>query len=103
MIARFWRGVTLKSKADEYFHYLEKTGLNDYRSTEGNRGVHVFHRIENDRAEFLLVSLWESYDAIKRFAGPNYERAVYYPEDKKFLLEIEPNVEHYEILAQPNP
>jgi len=101
MIARFWRGVTSKSRADEYFEYLEKTGLKEYRSTEGNRGVYVFRRIENDHAEFLLMSLWDSYDAIKRFAGPNFEKAVYYPEDKKFLLELEPNVLHYEILTQP--
>jgi hypothetical protein len=47
------------------------------------------------------MSLWESYGAVKRFAGPNFERAVYYPEDKNFLLELEPNVVHYEILAQP--
>jgi heme-degrading monooxygenase HmoA len=101
MITRFWRGVTPKSKAVEYFEYLEKTGLKEYRSTEGNRGVYVFRRVENDRAVFLLMSLWESYDAIKRFAGPNFEKAVYYPEDKKFLLELEPDVVHYEILAQP--
>ncbi|MGA8904462.1 MAG: hypothetical protein WB661_05570 [Candidatus Bathyarchaeia archaeon] len=45
------------------------------------------------------MSLWESCDAIKKFAGPNLEKAVYYPEDKKFLLELEPNVVHYKILA----
>ena len=101
MIARFWRGVVPTSKADEYYDYLEKTGLREYRATEGNRGVYVFRRIENDRAEFLLLSIWESYDAIKKFAGPNFEKAVYYPEDKNFLLELEPNVVHYEILAQP--
>jgi heme-degrading monooxygenase HmoA len=101
MIARFWRGITSKSKADEYFEYLKKTGLKDYGSTEGNRGVYVFRRLEDDHAVFLLVSLWESYDAIKKFAGPDFEKAVYYPEDKKFLLEMEPNVVHYEILAQP--
>jgi heme-degrading monooxygenase HmoA len=101
MIARFWRGVTPSSKADEYLKYLEKTGLKEYRSTEGNRGVYVFRRIENDRAEVLLLTLWESFEAIRRFAGTNYEKAVYYPEDKNFLLELEPNVTHYDILAQP--
>ena len=101
MIARFWRGITPKSKADDYLKYLEKTGLKEYRSTEGNRGVYVFRRIEDDRAVFLLMSLWESYEAIKRFAGPNFEKAVYYPEDKKFLLELEPNVAHYEVLGKP--
>jgi hypothetical protein len=45
------------------------------------------------------MSLWESYEAIKKFAGPDFEKAVYYPEDKDFLLELEPNVTHYEILA----
>jgi len=101
MIARFWRGVTPKSKADDYFTYLQETGLKDYRETKGNRGVYVFRRIEGDRAVFLLLTLWDSYEAIKRFAGPDYEKAVYYPEDRKFLLELEPNVTHYEILTQP--
>jgi len=101
MIARFWRGITAKSKAEEYYSYLQKTGLKDYRATKGNRGVFVFRRIENDRAVFLLLTLWDSYEAIKQFAGPDYEKAIYYPEDKEFLLELEPNVTHYEILAQP--
>jgi hypothetical protein len=51
--------------------------------------------------EFVLMSLWDSYDAIKAFAGPQYESAVYYPEDKRFLLELEPQVAHYEILTSP--
>jgi heme-degrading monooxygenase HmoA len=101
MIARFWRGVTPQSKADDYFAYLQETGLKEYRATKGNCGAYVFRRTENDRAVFLLLSLWDSYEAIKRFAGPDYEKAVYYPEDSKFLLELEPNVVHYEILAQP--
>jgi heme-degrading monooxygenase HmoA len=101
MIARFWRGVTPKSKADEYLAYLEATGLKEYRGTEGNRGVYVFRRIEKDRAIFLLLSLWDSYEAIKKFAGPDFEKAVYYPEDKKFLFELEPNVVHYDIVVQP--
>ena len=101
MIARFWRGVTPKSKADDYFAYLEETGLKEYRATKGNRGVYVFRQIEGDRAIFLLLSLWDSYDAIKGFAGPDYERAVYYPEDRKLLLELEPKVSHYEILTKP--
>jgi heme-degrading monooxygenase HmoA len=101
MIARFWRGVTLKTKSDEYFAYLQETGLKDYKATEGNLGVYVFRRVENDRAVFLLMSLWDSYEAIRKFAGSDFEKAVYYPEDKKFLVELEPNVTHYEILARP--
>ena len=80
---------------------MQETGLKDYRETRGNRGVYVFRRIEGDHAVFLLLTLWDSYEAIKKFAGPDCEKAVYYPEDSKFLLELEPNVTHYEILEQP--
>ena len=58
-------------------------------------------RIEGDEAHFLLISLWESIDAIKRFAGEDVEKARYYPEDPAFLLEMEPRVTHYEIPVRP--
>jgi len=98
MIARTWHGVTDVSKADEYFDYLKKTGVAQYQDTEGNRGVYVLRRVDGERAHFLLLTLWESEDAIKRFAGPEMEKARYYPEDEKFLLELEPTVTHYEVL-----
>jgi len=69
-----------------------------YRATKGNRGVFVLRRLEGERAEFLLVTLWDSFDAIRAFAGPDPERAVYYPADKDFLLKLEPTVAHYEVL-----
>jgi len=100
MIAQIWRGRTPASKADEYFEYLKKTGLNDYRSINGNQGVYVLHRSKDDEAEFLLLSLWESIEAIKQFAGEDYKKARYYPADKDFLLEFEPKVSHYEMLVK---
>ena len=96
MIARTWHGVTPASKADAYDAYLQRTGVREYRATPGNLGVYVLRRIEGDRAHFLLVSLWVSYDAIRAFAGTDTERAVYYSEDRDFLLELEPTVTHYE-------
>ncbi len=100
MIARIWHGVTPESKGDEYFNYIMETGAKDYRSTEGNRGVYVLRRIRNGQTEFLLISLWDSFDAIRKFAGQDFEKAVYYySRDKEFLLELEPNVVHYEVLA----
>ncbi len=101
MIARLWRGVTPESKADAYIEYLKATGVSDMRATQGNRGVIVLRRKSEGRAEFLLISLWESLDAIRQFAGDDVERAVYYPEDADYLLEREPNVTHYEVLAGP--
>jgi heme-degrading monooxygenase HmoA len=100
MIARLWHGRTPAAKADEYYAFLQRSGLPDYRATPGNRGVTVLRRLDGDEAHFLLVSLWESLEAVARFAGPDVTRAHYYPEDKDFLLEFEPEVVHYEVLEQ---
>jgi heme-degrading monooxygenase HmoA len=101
MIARIWRGFTRESDKDTYFEFLKQTGLKDYTSTPGNQGVWTLRRVRDGKAEFTLISLWESYEAIQRFAGEDYEKAHYYPEDKKFLLEFEPCVAHYEVLSGP--
>ena len=102
MIARIWRGTTRESDKDTYFDYLNKTGLPEYRSTKGNQGVWVLRRVHDGKAEFTLISLWEAYEAIQGFAGVDYEKAVYYPEDKKFLLELVAHVTHHEVLAGPS-
>lgn len=99
MIARLWHGITLASKADEYIAYLNQTGLMDYRSTDGNLGVQVLRRVEGEQAHFLIVTFWESVEAIKKFAGEDYEKARYYPEDQYFLLEFEEKVVHYEVVS----
>jgi heme-degrading monooxygenase HmoA len=98
MIARIWRGHTPAAKADAYSQYLTRTGLADYRSTPGNRGVFALRRVDGETAEFLLVTLWESLDAVRSFAGPDVEKARYYPEDDEYLLGREPKVAHYEVL-----
>ena len=100
MIARIWRGRTKAEDADRYLAYLEATGLKDYANVEGCRGVQTLRRIEGDVAEFLLITHWDSMEAIKRFAGENPETSVYYPEDEAFLLEKEPNVIHYDVMDQ---
>ena len=100
MIARIWRGRTRADRSDEYLTFLEGTGLADYRRTEGNRGVVVLRREMDGAAEFTLLTLWDSMDAIRRFAGDEPERARYYPEDPQFLLELTPFVEHYEVAWQ---
>jgi heme-degrading monooxygenase HmoA len=101
MIARAWHGMVPAGRADEYMAYLERTGLPDYRATPGNRGVWVLRRADGDRAHFLLMSLWDSMDSIRAFAGDDVERARYYPEDRGFLLELEPHVTHYEVVERP--
>ena len=97
MIARIWRGATLESNAERYMDYMKETGVKDCRTTEGNCGVMVLRRTTQGQAEFIFVSLWESREAIRRFAGDDVEQAVYYPEDQEYLLALEPNVEHWQV------
>ena len=103
MIARIWHGITPAEKADEYHRFLQHSGISDYQAVEGNRGVIVMRRIEGDVAHFTLLTLWESEEAIRKFAGDDIEVARYYPEDADFLLEFEPNVIHHDVLEQHLP
>lgn len=100
MLARTWTGRTLTSKAEAYSDFLKTKGIQDYLATPGNRGVFVLRRALGTETEFLLVSLWDSEDAIRDFAGPDMNRAFYYPEDDDFLLEFAPQATHYEVLHQ---
>jgi hypothetical protein len=97
MIARIWRGITLKEKADDYLAYLHETGLKDYAKTAGNRGVTTLRRDQGEHCEIMLISLWDSMDAVRAFAGENPDRSVYYPEDDQYLLQMEPLVRHYDV------
>jgi len=99
MIARTWHGRVPAEKSDAYYAYLLRTGLSAYAATPGNRGVHVLRRTDQGVTHFLLLTYWDSVDAIKAFAGEDYTVARYYPEDDDFLLEREPFVTHYEVLA----
>lgn len=97
MIARIWRGVTPRAKTADYVEYINKTGVTDCRATPGNQGVLLFCRPTAEESEFLFISLWESMDAIRRFAGDDIEKARYYPEDADYLVELEPTVTHYDV------
>ena len=98
MIARMWRGATRAEDAEAYLRYLRETGLRAFRDTPGNAGAFALRRIDGARAVFLVVSLWESEDAVRRFAGPDVDRAVFYPEDVRFLVERDEHVTHFEVV-----
>jgi heme-degrading monooxygenase HmoA len=99
-IARIWCGATKAQDADTYLDYLHQTGIAEYRRTPGNRGVTVLRRIAGDRAEFVLITIWESEDAIRRFAGDVIDRAVFYPDDDRFLIARDERVEHYQVMLK---
>ena len=96
VITRIWHGRTKAEHADEYLQFLIDTGVADYKSVEGNLSVEVWRRIDGEVCHFCTVTKWDSYESIKRFAGGDYEKAKYYPDDSKYLLEFEPTVTHYE-------
>jgi heme-degrading monooxygenase HmoA len=99
MIARIWHGVTRAADYDAYWRFLQERAIPDYQRTPGNRGVRLFRRLEGDRAHFLTLSYWTSLDAVRAFAGDAVDVAKYYPEDRDFLLEFEPTVQHYEVIG----
>jgi heme-degrading monooxygenase HmoA len=101
MIARTWHGSTSLADGDRYLEYLEETGVAACRKTPGNRGVYVLRRETENQAEFLFVSLWDSHDAIRAFAGPDPSRAVFFPEDDELLVERDEVVAHYDVLVAP--
>jgi heme-degrading monooxygenase HmoA len=96
IITRIWHGTTRAGHADEYLDFLIKTGVADYKATEGNLSVEIWRRVEGDICHFWTVTKWDSFENIKKFAGEDYEKAKYYEEDKQYLLEFEPQVTHCE-------
>jgi len=98
MIARSWRGAVRNEDAQTYAAYIDETGMKAYASTAGNRGAWMLQRSVGELTEFVTFSLWESIDAIKAFAGDDYETAVFYPEDDRYLVERDRTCHHWEVV-----
>lgn len=97
MIMRIWRGITAEDQADAYLEHLQQTALPKLAEQAGQRGAWVLRRVQGGQCEFQVLSLWESKKALRAYAGDKPERAVYYDEDDKYLLEMEPLVRLYEV------
>ena len=102
-LARIWSGPVPSAKADEYEDYLRQTGVAELSATPGNRGVFLLRRDLGSETEFTVLSLWEDEAAIQRFAGEEFHKAVYFPQDRDYLLRMDPDVLHYEIRASHIP
>ena len=101
MIARMWRGWARTADRDAYVDYIERTGLAEYRSTPGNQGAWMLARdLDDGRTEVVTLSFWVSREAIRGFAGDDIERAVYYPEDERYLVDREMTVTHFEVVGR---
>lgn len=102
VIARVWHGVVPVEKADGYAEYLAHSdlGVRAYQAISGNCGVSLLRRVEGQSVHFLLISFWESAQAIREYAGPEMERAQYFSYDLECLVDPEPTVAHYDVLTR---
>jgi len=103
MIVRSWRGATRAGDAEAYLDYLRRTGIREYRATPGNRGVVALRRLNGERAEWELLSFWDSPEAEREFAGPDATRAKFYGDDHRWLVQADAAVEHYEAVFSDLP
>jgi heme-degrading monooxygenase HmoA len=103
MIARTWSGTVRRADADAYANYIRETGFAEYAQTRGNRGAWMLRRDDGERTEFITLSLWESEDAIRAFAGDDIDAAVLYPEDERYLIDGKSTVTHYQVVDHAEP
>jgi heme-degrading monooxygenase HmoA len=103
-VLREWRAMIRRDLKDEYVNYVKATGLAGYLSTPGNLGASVAVRdIDDERAEIVTLSWWTDVEAIRAFAGQNFEIARYYHEDDRFLLTRPERVLHYDATTPVQP
>jgi uncharacterized damage-inducible protein DinB len=95
MITRVWHGRTKAKDANAYREFLLGEGTTEYREIEENLSISVWEKLDGDVCHFYTVTEWPGIDAVKKFAGEDYQKAKYYPYDNDMLLEFEETVEHY--------
>ncbi len=101
MILRRWSSRIRTRESADYVRYIEGTGIEDYLATPGNLGCQMLLRDVGDgTSEVTTLSWWRSMDDITAFAGDPVDRARYYPEDDRFLLEKPERVEHHRVVAK---
>jgi heme-degrading monooxygenase HmoA len=101
MIARLWRGWTPFEHADAYERLLREQVLPGLKGIEGYRGGYILRQEGTDEVEFVVMNLFDSLDAVRAFAGPEYTIPVFEPEARQLLSKVEPIARHYEVKTMP--
>jgi len=97
MIVRMWRGRAKAANANAYEHFVTTRVFTALPAIEGHRGAYLLKRPVGDEVEFIAVTLWESLDAIHKFAGDAVDRAVVEPEARAVLSSFDDVVRHFEL------
>lgn len=100
MIARVWHGWTSSTNADAYEEHFNQEVLDRLEQIDGFRGAQLWRREEQGQVEFVAVSSFDSTEAIRAFAGSDFERAVVEPQARRVLLRFDERCKHYEVAAQ---
>ncbi len=100
MIARIWHGRTKIEDYEAYTEFMKRVAIPDYQKTEGFKKLTFLRNVKDNVGHFTLITFWENLEIIKNFAGEDFEKAKYYPEDENYLLEFEKSVTHYEVFAE---
>jgi antibiotic biosynthesis monooxygenase (ABM) superfamily enzyme len=101
MIARLWKGWTTPEHADAYEKLLRETVLPGLQQFAGYRGGYILRQDGNEEVEFAVLNLFDSLDAVRAFAGPDYTVPVFEPEARQLLSKVEPIARRYEVKATP--
>ncbi len=100
MIARVWHGTTKPEDADKYEGMLKPELLPGLSKVPGFKESFLFRREFPQETEFVTIILWESMDALRAYAGAEYQRSIV-PEDRRALLvRHEEFAQHYEVVAR---
>lgn len=102
MIARAWRGYAAVTEGEAYPKHLLQSVRPKLEQLPGFRGLYLLRHRGIEEIEFLVLTLWESMEAIRTFAGDQPERAVVEPEARAALVRFDSMVAHYEVLAAPD-
>ena len=101
MIARVWKGWTTAEDADAYEKLLREVVYPGLQAINGYLGGYILRHDSEDESEFVAVNLFESLDAVKAFAGPDYDVPVFEPEARRLLSKVEPIARHYDVKKTP--
>jgi len=99
MIARHWRGWTPVRDGDAYEALLKTKVFAELKKIAGYSGGYIFRRDGAEEAEFVVVNLFETLDAVRKFAGARYDVPVFEPEARRLLSRFEEVASHYEVRA----
>lgn len=100
MIARIWRSVTLASHADCYLDLLNKTTVLSCQSADGNQGIYIFRELRDELAHFLIISFWESSQALEKYTGSDKQIVNHTENEMEYLIASESLATDYEVMIR---